>query len=189
MQPALHGLRLERENLGGLFHIHALDDAGDEDETKRLRQFVDGMLDDGLNFTLGHGFFRIGGGGEGELDDLGFERALRQRVQLHGGPPAAQPAQRLVHGDPRQPCRQAGIAAKAFQMREGANVGLLHHILGLAVVAQDAAGKAIEPAVIRLHDGANGRLVAGQRPPHQFGVAGFDGRYLRYVGLAHDVHQ
>ena len=32
-------------------------------------------------------------------------------------------------------------------------------------------------------------LVACQRPPYQFGVAGFDGRDLRYVGLAHDVHQ
>ena len=29
---------------------------------------------------------------------------------------------------------------KLFQMREGADVGLLHHVLGLAVVAQDAAG-------------------------------------------------
>ena len=52
--------------------------AGDEDETKRLRQFVDRMLDDMLDFTLGHGFFRIVCGGEGKLDDLGFERALRQ---------------------------------------------------------------------------------------------------------------
>ena len=74
-------------------------------------------------------------------------------------------------------------------MREGAHIGFLHHVLGLAVVAEQAAGKAIEPAVIRLHDGAYRRLVAGQRPPHQFGVAGFDGRCLRYVGLAHDVHQ
>ena len=154
-----------------------------------LRQFVDGVLDDMLNFTLGHGFFRIVGGGEGKLDDLRFERALRQRVQFHGGPPAAQPAQRLVHGDPRQPGRQAGIAAKTFQMREGADVGLLHHVLGLAVVAQDAAGEPVEPAVVRLHDGANRRLVARQRPPHQLGVAGVDGRDLRYVGLAHDVHQ
>ncbi len=186
MQPALHGFRLERENLGGLFHIHPLDHAGDEDETKRLRQFVDGVLDDSLNFALGHGFFRIGGGGEGELDDLGFERALQQRVQFHGGPPAAQPAQRLVHGDPRQPGRQAGIAAKTFQMREGADVGLLHDILGLAVVAQDAAGEPVEPAVVRLHDGADRGFVAGQRPPHQFGVSSVERRALRYVCLAHD---
>ena len=74
-------------------------------------------------------------------------------------------------------------------MGEGTDIGFLHHILGLAVVAQDAAGKAIEPAVVRLHDGADGGLVAGQRPPHQLGIAGFDGLYLRYVGLAHDVHQ
>jgi hypothetical protein len=141
-----------------------------------------------LNFTLGHGFFRIGGG-EGKLDDFGFERALRQGVQFHGGPSAAQPAQRLVHRDPRQPGRQAGIAAKIFQMREGADIGFLHYVLGLAVVAQDAAGKTIEPAVVRLHDGAEGSFVTGKRPPYQLGVAGFDGRYLWYLDLAHDVHQ
>ena len=189
MQPALHRLRPERENFRSLFHVHALDDAGDEDDTECFRQFVDGVLDDGLNFTLGHGFFRIGGGGEGELDDLGFDRVLWQRIQFHRGPPAAQPAERLVHGDPRQPGRKAGIAAKAFQMREGANIGLLHDILGFAVVAQDAAGEPVEPAVVRLHDGANRCLVARQRPPHQFGVGGFDGRDLRYLDLAHGVHQ
>ena len=81
---------------------------------------------------------------------------------------------------------EAGIAAKTFQMREGADVGLLHDVLGLAVVAQDAAGEPVEPAVVRLHDGADRRLVARQRPPHQFGVAGVEGRALRYVCLAHD---
>ena len=58
---------------------------------------------------------------------------------------------------------QAEIAAKAVQMREGADVGLLHDVLGLAVVAQDAAGEAVEPAVVRLHDRADRRLVAAQR--------------------------
>ena len=137
---------------------------------------------------MSHGFFRIGGG-EGKLDDFGFERALRQGVQFHGGPTAAQPAERLVHGDPRQPGRETGIAAETFQVREGADVGFLHHILGLGIIAQDAAGQPVEPAVVRLHDGANRRLVAGERPPNQFGIAGFDGRDLRYLGLAHDVHQ
>ena len=144
------------------------------------------MLDDMLNFTLGHGFFRIVGGGEGELDDLGFERALRQRGHLDAGPLAPQPAQRLVHRDPRQPGREAGIAAKAFQMREGADVSLLHDVLGLAVVAQDAAGEPVEPAVVRLHDGANRGLVAGQRPADQVGVAGSGGRDMWCLGLTHD---
>ena len=102
------------------------------------------------------------------------------------GPLAAQPAQRLVHGDPRQPGREAGIASKALQMREGADIGFLHDVLGLAVVAQDAAGEPVQPAIIRLHDRANRSLVAGKRPPHQFGVAGAGESDLRYLGLAHD---
>ena len=86
------------------------------------------------------------------------------------GPLAAQPAQRLVHGDPRQPGREAGVAAKLLQMREGADIGFLHDVLGLAVVAQDAAGEPVQPAIVRLHDRANRRLVAGKRAADQFGI-------------------
>ena len=69
-------------------------------------------------------------------------------------------------------------------MGEGPDIGLLHHILGLAVIAQDAAGEPVEPAVVGLHDGADGGLVAGGRTAHQFGVAAA-GAYLRYLGVAH----
>ena len=62
------------------------------------------------------------------------------------------------------------IAAKLVEMGEGADIGFLHHILGLGVVAQDAAGQPIKPAVIRLHDRADRGFVAGKRAPHQLGV-------------------
>ena len=39
---------------------------------------------------------------------------------------------------------------KLVKMREGADIGLLHHVLGLAVIAQDAAGEPVEPAVVGL---------------------------------------
>ena len=74
-------------------------------------------------------------------------------------------------------------------MREGAHVSVLHHVLGLGVVAQDAAGEAIELAVVRLHDGADGGLITGEGAAHQFGVAGVGGSDIRYAGLTHDVHQ
>src|ERR1700716_2398840 len=74
-----------------------------------------------------------------------------------------------------QPSRQAGIAAKVLQMREGADIGLLDHILGFAVVAQDAAGDPVEPTIIPLHDGAEGRAVAGGCAPHQLRVVGAGG--------------
>ena len=64
---------------------------------------------------------------------------------------------------------------KSLEMREGADVGFLHHVLGLAIVAQDAAGEPVEPAVMGLDDGAHGRLVAGERTPDELGVGGAGG--------------
>ena len=60
-------------------------------------------------------------------------------------------------------------------MGEGADIGVLHDVLGLAVVAQDAARQPIEPAVVGLHDRAHGSLVARERAADQFGVAGAGG--------------
>ena len=59
---------------------------------------------------------------------------------------------------------------------EGADIGFLHHVLGLGIVAQDAARHAEQPAVIALRDGADGRLVALARKLHQLLVIKlFDG--------------
>ena len=79
-----------------------------------------------------------------------------------------------------------GVATKTLEMRESPDIGFLHDVLGLAVVAQDAAGKPVKPAIIRLHDGANGRLVAGAGARDQFGVAIRDGSNLWGLGVAHD---
>ena len=37
-------------------------------------------------------------------------------------------------------------------MRERPDIGFLDYVLGLAVVAQDAAGEPVEAAIIRLHE-------------------------------------
>jgi hypothetical protein len=48
-------------------------------------------------------------------------------------------------------------------MGEGANVGLLNHVLRLGIIVEDAAGHAVEPTVVPLHDEPNGGpiLVSG----------------------------
>ena len=79
----------------------------------------------------------------------------------------------------------ARIAAKTVEMGEGPDIGLLHHILGLAVVAQDAAGEPVEPAVVRLHDAADGGFIARQRAGDQRGVGGPGCVYLRKGCVAH----
>ena len=55
-------------------------------------------------------------------------------------------------------------------MREGTNVGFLHDVLGLAVVAQDAAGDPVELAIVRLHDGANRAFVTRAGAANQFQI-------------------
>src|SRR5882672_6403093 len=71
-------------------------------------------------------------------------------------------------------------------MRERPDIGFLHDILGFAVVAQDSAGEPVKPAIVRLHDDADGRLITRAGAPHQFGVRGPNGSDLRYLGMAHD---
>src|SRR6516164_2571509 len=62
-------------------------------------------------------------------------------------------------------------------MRESPDIGLLHHVLGLAVAAENAASEPIKPAVVGLHDRAQRRLVTGPRTVDQlgFGCPGFGG--------------
>jgi hypothetical protein len=71
-------------------------------------------------------------------------------------------------------------------MRESPHIGFLDDVLGFTVIAQDAAGKPVKPAIIRLHDDADGRLVAGAGARDQFGVAIRDGSNLWGLGVAHD---
>jgi hypothetical protein len=140
-----------------------------------------------LDLTLRHGFFRILGRRRvGKLDDLCLEGARRQRGPFDPRALAAQPAERLVHGDSRQPCREAGIAAEFRKMRERPDIGLLHNVLGLGVVAQDAAGQPVKPAVIRLHDRTDGRLVALAGARDQFGFGDSEGSNWRGWCGAHD---
>ena len=62
--------------------------------------------------------------------------------------------QRLVERDPREPGREARFAAETVQMGEGAKIGLLHDILRLRILAEDAARNAVELAVVAFHDQA-----------------------------------
>src|SRR5436190_22613162 len=71
-------------------------------------------------------------------------------------------------------------------MGERPDIGFLHHVLGLAVVAQDSAGEPVEPAIVRLHDRADRRLIALAGAPDQFGLSAPDGSYWRCLCGAHD---
>jgi hypothetical protein len=51
------------------------------------------------------------------------------------------------------------------------DIGLLHDVLGLAVVAKNAAGDAVKPAVVPQRDRPHGSLIAQTRPNQQFLIA------------------
>ena len=172
MQPGLHRLRLQTKDFGGFLDVHSLDHAGDEDDAKSFGKFIYRVLDDLLNFTLCHALFRVGRGRKGKLDDLGLQDSRRQRRPFHACALATQPAQSLVHGDARQPCRKTGVAAETVQMGESPHVGLLDDIFGLAFIAEDSASEPIETAIIRLHNGANGRLISMAGASDQLGIGG-----------------
>ncbi len=78
--------------------------------------------------------------------------------------PPSEPAQRLVERDAGEPSGQLRIAPEAVEMRKGADVCLLNHVLRLGIILQDAAGHAVEPAIVPLHDEPDGSPpdVAGQ---------------------------
>ena len=78
------------------------------------------------------------------------------------------------------------VAAKILKMRKRPDVGFLHDVLGLGVIAQDAAGEPVKSSIVRRDDGANRRLVAPKRAPDQFGVAAGGGNNLGGFCLAHD---
>src|SRR5260221_3480997 len=65
-------------------------------------------------------------------------------------------------------------------------IGSLPLVRGLAVVAQVAAGEPVKPAIVRLHDRADCRLIALAGAPNQFGLSAPDGSYWRCLCGAHD---
>jgi hypothetical protein len=71
--------------------------------------------------------------------------------------------QRLVDCDPRQPRRQDRIATKILEMREQADVGVLHDVLCLGVVPQDASRQQVKPLVVRFDDRVDRGLISGFR--------------------------
>jgi hypothetical protein len=167
VQPCLDGLWPHAEKIGGLFDAQPLDHPRHEHRPVDIGKAVGGPFDQLEDLPLRHRPLRIVAGIEREPDDLG----LRIFRHCHRSAPFAQTAERLVDDDARQPCGERGVAAERIEMGEGPDIGLLHDILGLAVIAHDAARDPVEPLIVCLDDGAAGVAVARQRPSYELHVA------------------
>jgi hypothetical protein len=86
-------------------------------------------------------------------------------------PAALQASQGLVHGDACQPGGEERFAAKAGELAIGAHVALLHDVLGLRSVAQDAARDAEEALVVTPHQELEESRFAGQNAADDLHVA------------------
>src|SRR5262249_34707398 len=152
-QPRLDRLGLQAEQLGSLLDAHVLDDAGDQYGAERVWQLVDGAFEQRMNLTLGHGALGI--------DLLAGERdnfAKRRRSspgasfcplsQFLHRTLTPQAAERLVDDDAPEPGTETRLATERRQVGKATQVGLLQHVLGFGVVADDAASQPVEPAIV-----------------------------------------
>ena len=99
--------------------------------------------------------------------------------------PAAQPAQRFVHGDAGDPGAESRIAAKHVEAGKRTYVGFLHDILGFRVIAQDAARNAEQASVVPRGYGANRGFITLARKAHEFLIAEAFGLDLLRAGYWH----
>src|SRR5206468_3325355 len=96
---------------------------------------------------------------------------FRHAVELDARSPAAQSPERLVGDDARQPGREARFALEAVEMGEGADIALLNHLLGLALVIQNAAREAVEPPVVEAHQRRKRRRLAAPEARQKVAIA------------------
>ena len=99
----------------------------------------------------------------------GRGQALHQRrgvlVLMAHGVPRTLPQQvdRAVRGDAVQPRPQARAGLEARQLRVGLQEGLLHHVLGVLLVAGQAVGDAEDSSTVPLDERAECVAVPGPR--------------------------
>ena len=73
-------------------------------------------------------------------------------------------------------------------MRVGIDVGLLHHVLDVAIVAQDRADRPVEPLVVAAHQNLVERDVAAAHPVDDGFVGQLGDRARGHSRLGRGVH-
>jgi hypothetical protein len=142
--------RLERR--GDLVDRHFLDRAHQEHRAERVGQGVDLPLEHRARL----GAHRRALGRLGGARVVVVRRLVEVGAAIHPdhlrGPLALAPARdRLVDDDARQPGRELRVAAKAADRAVREQVSFLDCILGLGVVAENRARRAVEPLVVPPH--------------------------------------
>jgi hypothetical protein len=93
-----------------------------------------------------------------QADDFGAPRVL------------VQPRDRFVDRDAHQPRRELRVAAKVSHRPVRLQIGLLHCVLGLSLVLEDAACGAVEHLVMALHQDPECPVVFARDALRKLGV-------------------
>ena len=83
----------------------------------------------------------------------------------------AQAAERLVGHDPGEPCRKSRVAAERRDRAVSLQVGLLHRVLGFAVVLQNRSRRSEERPIVPAHQLLESGEVACLDPPGKRRIA------------------
>src|SRR5262249_13966730 len=105
------------------------------------------------------------------MNDVRLVTVLAVRFPIDRRFPAAQSAQSFVHGDAGDPGAESSIAAKQVEAGKRTDVGFLHDILGLRVIAQNAARNAEQTTIVTRGYGANRGFVTLARSAHELLIA------------------
>ena len=96
--------------------------------------------------------------------------SARQRGEGHRAPLAGRPPARLVLDDPEQPALQRGALCEGVEPLQRPQPGLLDDLLGDRVTGAEAAGEALQRAVVSLHQLGEGALVPSPERDQEPGI-------------------
>jgi hypothetical protein len=162
VETCLHGFRTKTQEIGGPLDAHVFDHSSHKDRAKFVGQpsMARSRSWQSWRWAMARSWSVGGLPDKGKGNDLGGR--WRRRIRESGGElgPASDPLQCLVEHDGAEPSGEARISPELGQRRERAEIGLLQHVLGFAIVANHAARDAVEASIVRLDDGANcGRFL------------------------------
>src|SRR5262249_15873987 len=92
-----------------------------------------------------------------------------------------------MDGNAREPGGNGRFAGKLVQVFVGADVGILDHVLGLAVVPKDCTRHAVKPLVVAPHDGLKKSGLPLQNTAYSLLVTQFQKSRLKHWAGSHET--
>ena len=158
MQADFDVLLRQVEGGGGFGGAEVFDIAERDHDAVLLGEPENGLFEKLAGFRARSVFFRAGRR-RGEVH--GRVSVIVGVVELRIAGALAETGQGFVDGDAGEPGGKLGAPGELVEVLVGADVGVLHDVLGLGVVAEDGAGHAVQTLVVAAHEDLIERGVSG----------------------------